>query len=181
MEDRKQRAQVQFICDCCGKEATKAKSEYERNIRLEKKNFCSRSCAAKYNNAHRAKPTSNHNISQYSNNHRDIFTPFRYSLRCAKRRHKGCTLTLEDLQEQWELQQGVCPYTKLKLVLPEDGNVATLDVTIRASLDRIDSNRPYEVGNIQFVSTPINYMKNAMSDKQTKEYLRVISTNIIDS
>lgn len=74
MPDRKHRTQVQFICDCCGKEATKAKSEYERNIRLDKKNFCSRSCAARYNNSHRAKPTNpNHNISQYSNNH---------SLRC---------------------------------------------------------------------------------------------------
>lgn len=182
MEKRNQRTQVQFICDCCGKEATKAKSEYERNIRLDKKNFCSRSCAAKYNNSHRAKPTnSNHNISQYSNNHRDEFTPFRYSLRCAKRRYKGCTLTLEDLREQWELQQGVCPYTKLKLTLPENGNVNTLDVTIRASLDRIDSDKPYEVGNIQFISTPINYMKNTMSDEQTREYLRVISANIINS
>lgn len=47
MPDRKHRTQVQFICDCCGKEATKAKSEYERNIRLDKKNFCSRSCAAR--------------------------------------------------------------------------------------------------------------------------------------
>ena len=67
------------------------------------------------------------------------------------------------------------------LTLPEDGNVATLDVSIRASLDRIDSSKPYEVGNIQFISTPINYMKNSMSDEQTKTYLRVISANIIDS
>lgn len=65
--------------------------------------------------------------------------------------------------------------------MPEDGNVATLDVSIRASLDRIDSSKPYEVGNIQFISTPINYMKNSMSDEQTKTYLRVISANIIDS
>jgi hypothetical protein len=49
------------------------------------------------------------------------------------------------------------------------------------SLDRIDSSKPYEVGNIQFISTPINYMKNSMSDEQTKTYLRVISANIIDS
>lgn len=71
-----------------------------------------------------------------------------HSLRCAKRRYKG---TLEDLQEQ--LQQGVCPYTKLRLTLPENGNVNTLDVTIRASLDRIDSDKPYEVGNIQLPLT----------------------------
>ena len=170
---------MSLIMSAKSKFSIKAKSEYERNIRLDKKNFCSRSCAARYNNSHRANP--NHNISQYSNNHRDEFTPFRYSLRCAKRRYKGCTLTLEDLQEQWELQQGVCPYTKLRLTLPENGNVNTLDVTIRASLDRIDSDKPYEVGNIQFISTPINYMKNTMSDEQTREYLRVISANIINS
>ena len=181
MPDRKHRTQVQFVCDCCGKEATKAKSEYDRNIRLDKKNFCSRSCAAKYNNSHRILSPNNYDISKHCNNHRDEFTPYRYSLRCAKRRFKGCTLTLENLQEQWELQQGVCPYTKLKLTLPEDGNVNSLDVTIRASLDRIDSSKSYEVGNIQFVSTPINYMKSTMSDEQTKEYLRVISANIINS
>lgn len=181
MQNRNQRTQIQFTCDCCGKDTTKAKSEYERNVRLDKKNFCSRSCAAKYNNTHRAKSSNNYDISQHSDNHRDEFTPFRYSLRCAKRRYHGCTLTLEDLQEQWKLQQGVCPYTKIKLTLPEDGNVANLDVAIRASLDRIDSSKPYEVGNIQFVSTPINYMKNTMSDEQTKDYLRCISTNITTS
>lgn len=158
MSDRKQRTQIQFICDCCGEEATKAKSEYERNIRLGRKNFCSRSCSAKYNNTHRERQT-NSNIANYSNNHRDEYTPFRYTLRCAKRRDKGCSLTLEQLKAQWELQQGICPYTKLHLVLPEDGNIDTLDVTTRASLDRIDSSKPYEEGNIQFVSTPINYMK----------------------
>jgi hypothetical protein len=177
-----QRTQIQFVCDCCGKESTKAKSEYERNIKLGRKNFCSRTCSAKYNNTHRTKPlVSNNDISQYSNNRRDEFTPFRYSLRCAKRRYKGCTLTLKDLKNQWELQNGICPYTKLKLILPEDGNIDTLDVTIRALLDRIDSSKPYEVENIQFISTPINYMKNSMSDEQTKEYLRVISANIINS
>lgn len=63
----------------------------------------------------------------------------------------------------------------------KEATKATLDVSIRASLDRIDSSKPYEVGNIQFISTPINYMKNSMSDEQTREYLRVISANIINS
>lgn len=71
--------------------------------------------------------------------------------------------------------------TQVQFICDCCGNVATLDVSIRASLDRIDSSKPYEVGNIQFISTPINYMKNSMSDEQTKTYLRVISANIIDS
>lgn len=96
MPDRKHRTQVQFICDCCGKEATKAKSEYERNIRLDKKNFCSRSCAARYNNSHRAKSTnSNHSISQYSNNHRDEFTPLDTLLDVLKEDIKGVHLLLK--------------------------------------------------------------------------------------
>ena len=34
-----------FVCDCCGKEAQKPLSEYNRNKKLGRKNFCSRSCA----------------------------------------------------------------------------------------------------------------------------------------
>ena len=45
----------------------------------------------------------------------------------------------------------------------------------RASLDRIDSSKGYVIGNVQFVSTPINLMKSTMSDLETKQYLKLIS------
>lgn len=41
------RKTVTFICDECGGEGLKAKTEYERNIKLGRKNYCCRECAAK--------------------------------------------------------------------------------------------------------------------------------------
>lgn len=61
----------------------------------------------------------------------------------------------------------MCPYTKLKLVLPSQDN-KDIPFGHLASLDRIDSSKGYIEGNVQFVSTPINYMKNTMSDSETR-------------
>lgn len=43
-----------------------------------------------------------------------------------------------------------------------------------ASLDRIDSSKPYERGNVQFVAWPINYAKSDMSDRQMKRFVKLI-------
>lgn len=50
-----------------------------------------------------------------------------------------------------------------------------IPVASRASLDRIDSTKGYIIGNVQFISTPINYLKNTMTDLETKQYLKLIS------
>ena len=67
-------------------------------------------------------------------------------------------------------------YVLIQLVLPEEDYTKDQDITTRASLDRIDSNKGYIRGNVQFISTPINYMKNTMSDQQTKSFLKRISS-----
>ena len=176
----KNRKLITFKCDCCGKEAQKPLSEYNRNIKLNRKNFCSRECVGKYNdNLSKADPEkvkeTQQNIKLHCANRRDELTPFKYTFRCVKRRYKDIDITLEDLKQVWDNQNGICPYTGLKLTLPENGNIHDLDITIRASLDRIDSNLGYIKNNIQFVSTPINFMKNTMSDSQTKKFLKQIS------
>lgn len=184
MEEQKlymqNRKLITFTCDYCGKEAQKPASEYKRNLAKGRKNFCCRECAAKYNNAHRAPKSisekDKEHLRSICNNARDEYTPYRYALRCAKRRSKDFNLTLDDLKEVWETQNGTCPYTGIALTLPEDGNITAIRVEERASIDRIDSSKGYIKGNIQFVSTPINYMKSTMSDLQTKEYLKRISS-----
>ena len=170
---------VMFICDNCGKEAQKPLSEYNRNIKLGRKNFCCRACSATYRcNLYKDTPTeaqlqAQQNIKNYCQNHKDEWTPFRYSLRNAKKRFKEFHLTLEDLKQIWEQQAGICPYTGLKLELPT--NTKCKNIWYRASLDRIDSSKGYVIGNVQFVSTPINFMKSTMSDLETKQYLKLIS------
>ena len=171
---------VTFICDNCGKEAQKPLSEYNRNIKLGRKNFCCRACSCTYRcNLYKDTPTeaqlqARQNIKNYCQNHKDEWTPFRYSFRNAKKRFKEFNLTLEDLKQVWEQQNGICPYTGLKLELPT--HTERKNIWYRASLDRIDSSKGYVVGNIQFVSTPINLMKSTMSDLETKQYLKLISS-----
>lgn len=174
---------VTFICDNCGKEAQKPLSEYNRNIKLGRKNFCCRACSATYRcNLYKDTPTeaqlqAQQNIKNYAGSHKDEWTPFRYSLRNAKKRFKEFNLTLEDLKQVWEQQNGICPYTGLKLYLPTWNKKGSCEqLWCRASLDRIDSSKGYVVGNVQFVSTPINFMKSTMSDLETKQYLKLISS-----
>ena len=176
------RKTVTFICDECGKEGIKSKTEYERNLRLGRKNYCCRSCAAK--GANRTKATKKYECSDalkehlksIAGNRGDEYTPFRYTLRCIKRRFKEIDIDLPYLKEVWENQKGICPYTGLNLIPPTDTNVNTLDITLRSSLDRIDSSKGYIKGNIQFISTPINYMKSTMTDLETKKFLKLISS-----
>ena len=71
-----------------------------------KKNFCSQGCAAIYNNTHREYTVSDklkEHLLSISNNKRDEFTPFRYTLRCVKRRfQKEYNIELQDLKDLWE-------------------------------------------------------------------------------
>lgn len=172
----KGRKLITVICDNCGSEFEKPESEYKRNVNLGRKNFCCRSCAAIYNNQHRNKELFNSDIAKYAANRRDEYTPFRYTMRCLRRRDKELNIDLEYLKSVWEEQKGICPYTGLSLVLPTDSNVKDLHPTIRASLDRIDSSKGYVKGNVQFISTCINYLKSDMSDLETKQFLKKISS-----
>lgn len=184
MTPRKQTRKLgTVVCDYCGKEFQKPQSEINRNLKKGRKNYCSRECSAKGAGKTRSelpyKPASESmlkHIKEMSKNHRDDYTPFRYIYRCINRRFKETDLTLEDLKELWEKQGGVCPYTGFRLILPENSNIHSIDFFHRASLDRIDSSIGYIKGNVQFVSTPINLMKNSQTDYNVKKFLKEISS-----
>lgn len=90
-----------------------------------------------------------------------------------KRKYKTCSITLEDLNAQWEKQKGKCPFTGVDLLLP--GWYSAKDYLYRASIDRIDSSKGYEVGNIQFVSVMINYAKNKFDNDVMIEFCKTIT------
>lgn len=177
---KQNRKLIEVTCDCCGVTFEKPKSEFDRNVKLGRRNFCSRSCCGKMPKLNPSpKSKSPENIAQLKTicgNRRDEFTPFRYLLASAKRRFKEFDITLTDLKEQWELQDGICPYSYLNLLLPESSNTQK-DSIYRASLDRIDSELGYVKGNIQFISTPINYMKSTMSDSDIKSFITLLVKN----
>ena len=183
------RTKITLICPICQKEYEKDKSEAKRNESLGRISYCSNSCSAKGRNKnvelqnklkeHANSEENKKLLKSISNNRRDEFTPFRYLLRSTKQRKQHDNdLDLKYLKQLWEEQKGICPYTKIELQLPESSNSHLIHPTIRASLDRIDSYKGYIKGNVQYVSTPINYMKTTMSDKETIEFLQVITNNL---
>lgn len=178
------RSLITVICDQCGKEYLKPLSEYKRNKELGRHSFCSRSCSCKYNCVHSSNKMLEYSRSEKNkqrlrslNEIKRLKRPeavFSYCLRNCRKRYKECTITLEDLQEQWNKQKGICPYSGISLLVPTYKKNHNNPI-YSASVDRIDSTKGYIPGNIQFVSTCINYMKNTMSDEETRFMCKCIA------
>lgn len=91
--------------------------------------------------------------------------------RCKKR---GLEVNVTD-EYLWELyikQDKKCVYTGLTLCLSNDRVFKKINNT--ASVDRIDSNKGYIIGNVQWVHKKINNMKNNMSDKEFISWCRLV-------
>ena len=69
-----------------------------------------------------------------------------------------------------KFQDGVCALTGIQFNL--DGQEG--DPQLRASLDRIDSNGHYEVGNLQIVCRFVNRWKGADADTEFRRLLDVL-------
>lgn len=160
-------------CDYCGQNHEKPKSEYLRNSNLGRKNYCSRTCVGKTNFKNFGdklnRNTEHLKVLQHTN-------PFKYYLKGAKNRFQECSLDIEILKLQWEKQNGICPYSGIKLILSTHKNPCKNKI-YAASLDRINSSMGYHIGNIQFVSQCINFMKNTMTHEETIEMCKIIADN----
>lgn len=182
---KQNRTCITIKCDNCGKEFLKPLSEYKRNKSLGRHCFCSRSCAGSFSSkliSEKRKVWSNSDenknnlirINKSRSYEKNPQKRFNYYLRNCRKRYKECTLTLNDLYEQWQKQNGICPYSGIQL------KIATYkhnhnDPIYTASVDRIDSSKGYIPGNIQFVSTCLNYLKNTMSDSDTRFVCKCIA------
>ena len=173
---------INLQCNNCGKTFTKTLSEFKRNEKNNSKNYCSRKCAAIVRNINRDysnfKPHPNFILNSLKK--KDEFSPFREFIRRIKYRcsktNEIFDLDLIYLKELWEKQEGKCIYTKIELILPVYNTRA--DKIFTASLDRIDSKKSYIKGNVQYVSTAINYMKNDMSHENTVKICILIAKNL---
>jgi len=110
----------------------------------------------------------------------DEYTEFRclFKMISATNRKENL-LTLVDLKEIWNNQDGKCAYSKVPLILPTHSNLQTnTDPWLVASIDRIDSDKPYEVGNIQYISRSLNYAKHVMSHEKMLEFISFLKKNL---
>lgn len=169
---------TKVVCNNCDKLFEKAISEIKRTEKKGGNHYCGLSCNGSGNIKKNIGGWYVNSSKKRENfgggNHGDKYTGLREFLRRARNRKKLGNLTLDDLLNQWNKQNGICPYTGINLKLPtykkNKHNLIEL-----ASLDRIDSNKLYEKGNVMFVSTPINYMKNSMTEQETIDYCKIIS------
>jgi len=169
---------VELICQNpkCKKPFTREAKEHARSVRRNRVECCSRSCAGVLLVGKFGTKVNRDWTKLNPGNRRDEFTGLRYYLR--KTRERGLEgITLSDIKDQWDKQDGKCAYLGIDLILNTNKPNNNIPRWKLASLDRIDSRCPYQKGNIQFVSLPINYLKSQMSDTETREVLHLIKTN----
>jgi hypothetical protein len=89
----------------------------------------------------------------------------------AKKRGITFDLTLSDYKILYEQQQGLCALSDMKMsLMPGQGYVNRL----KLSTDRIDNNKGYIKGNIQFITWQANQAKNIWSNDQLIDMCRNI-------
>lgn len=169
---------IEVECECCHCLFSKPCSEYKRNLSYGRSNYCSRECSGSSCNKNGKQLGNYDRIKGFVSNRGDKYTPFRYYIRNSKRRNMGFDLTVEYLSDLWDNQRGICPYSGINLIL-SNYSKGNNNPIYRASLDRIDSSIGYVFGNVQFVSTAINYMKNTMSHKDTLSLCEIIADNFL--
>ena len=171
-------------CNTCQTDFFKLNKEIKR---CQKKgirgHFCSRSCVATFRNKKMSPEfwteqyKNNPNFEGLEGNRQDeysSFKPFLNKGRATFKKHK-CTINLQYLKEQWEIQKGICPYTNIKMILPRNTlEYTTTKSLIKASLDRIDSTKDYIPGNVEFVCCGINLAKNNFSKKTMVDFISTI-------
>jgi hypothetical protein len=172
-------SQITVVCENpnCRKLFGKPLAEFNRSKKLERPHYCSQSCWGKHKGSLNFKNKANRDTSYLRNIIRtDDLSRFRYHLRVmkksAKHRKNECNVTLEQLNNLWNKQKGICPYTGWELIiLPSTTQYETTDLTInRASVDRIDSSLGYLLDNIHFVAVIANFAKNSFTEQELLDF-----------
>lgn len=92
----------------------------------------------------------------------------------AKSRKIEFNVTIEYIWELFLKQNRKCALSGIELKFPESKNNKK-DRT--ASLDRIDSNKPYKEGNVQWVHKIVNNMKQGYTQEQFINICKLIANN----
>jgi hypothetical protein len=167
------RKQEEVQCCYCKTIFKKDVSEIKRSLKVGRLHYCSMKCSKSIpSNIEHLKKVGNRDIAHLNpSNRRDEFSDFREHLRRASRRNKSFDLSLQDLKDQWDKQNGLCVYSKVQLIHPTAGSNSHI---YTASVDRIDSSLGYVKGNVQFISIAMNHMKANMSDEDMFKLLEIL-------
>lgn len=90
-----------------------------------------------------------------------------------ERKPKELTVSIEEAWDLFLIQEGKCKLTALPLKFPGKSK----DKDWNASLDRIDSNKGYINGNVQWVHKHVNIMKNKFENDYFLHICKLITIN----
>ena len=180
---------VKIICAECGNEHHIRQGDYNRKIKAgQDKFYCSLKCSGKadYKNNPSKLEKNKGNISLlkgHENNRLDEYSPFKSHANKARSRSKEkgykTNITPKYLKEEvWDKQNGICPYTRIKMELGRTSSDEDMKKTpTKASLDRIDPNIGYIQGNVEFVCYCVNVMKNDFTKEEMIDFINLIKKN----
>ncbi len=138
-------------CDNCPKHFEQKRKYYNKNELKKWKTYCSVECRKE---------------DATRGSRLDKFSPFRSHLQYCRSRAKrdghDMEITLEYLYNLWEEQEGICPFTGWDLKIREKSYTIIPEKASpnQASLDRIDPNKGYIPGNVQWTALIYNYAKH---------------------
>lgn len=186
-----------LVCEQCGERFARltALVTYQAKKRSQRRIFCSRPCSSRYTIKENITPEqasknrARNAELKLTGKKRDEFSHLRVHLSTILSRAKSIgkkvprktvEVTLADLQEQWNLQNGKCPYTGWTLEIKNKNKKVTKKPNM-ASLDRIDSSKGYIKGNIQFVSFMANMAKHTFHEDELIKFCRAVTGNYNDT
>lgn len=90
----------------------------------------------------------------------------------AKKRNLKVTISIKDAWKKFQEQGGKCALSGVELTM---GTPGCSNAT--ASLDRVDNNKGYIQGNIQWLHKKINFMKLDLPQETFLTFCRLITEN----
>ncbi len=153
---------IYWLCQCkCGKTVERSSSIIIRRSKSPK------SCGCTYKKA----GSNNGSWRGYKNIPASLYTSIKHN---AKTRKIKVDVTIKEIYDLFIAQDRKCALSGIKLKILESARDRTKTT---ASLDRIDSDKPYVKGNIQWVHKDINKMKNTLKEKRFFELCKRIVNN----
>lgn len=95
-------------------------------------------------------------------------------LKNASLKKRGVSFTPEEAWNIFNEQNGCCAYSGVRLEFSESSSHTVRNQTT-ASIDRIDSNKPYVLGNIQWVHKVVNKMKMDLEPTEFLDWCKKIA------
>jgi len=155
-------------CPDCGKILT-YKWKYQLRVANERNSVCKSCRTVRANKSVRrySKGADNPFWKGYEEIPQSWFSKY---FQRSNRKRTG-TITIEDVWDVYIKQGKRCALSGVPISFTKD------DLGYSASIDRIDSKKEYELGNVQLVHKDINLMKNSFNQEYFIDMCKKISSN----